>query len=69
MELVRPAAAVVSMTADRCAVTEDEFRLLYERTARPLRGYLYRMLNDMSRTDDILQETYLRQRTTRHCRR
>ena len=60
MELVRPAAAVLTRTAERAAVTEDEFRLLYERTVRPLRAYLYRMLNDMSRADDILQETYLR---------
>lgn len=37
-----------------------EFRLLYERTARPLRAYLYRILNDLSSADDILQETYLR---------
>jgi RNA polymerase sigma-70 factor, ECF subfamily len=60
MELVRPAAAVVLRTADRCTVTEGEFRLLYERTARPLRAYLFRMLNDISRADDLLQETYLR---------
>jgi RNA polymerase sigma-70 factor, ECF subfamily len=60
MELVRPAAAVLSPAVDRSAITEDEFRLLYDRTARPLRAYLYRMLNDLSRADDILQETYLR---------
>lgn len=60
MELVRPAPAVVSTTAERSVVDEDEFLLLYERTARHLRAYLYRMLNDISRADDILQETYLR---------
>jgi RNA polymerase sigma-70 factor (ECF subfamily) len=61
VELVRPASDVVlPASADRCAITEDEFRLLYERTARPLRAYLYRMLNDISRADDLLQETYLR---------
>ena len=60
MELVRPAAAVLSKTTERSAVTEDEFHRLYERTALPLRAYLYRMLNDISRADDILQETYLR---------
>ena len=48
------------MTAECSAVAEDEFLRLYERTARPLRAYLYRMLNDISRADDILQETYLR---------
>jgi RNA polymerase sigma-70 factor (ECF subfamily) len=60
MELVRPRAAVLSMVAERSVITEDEFLTLYERTARPLRAYLYRMLNDISRADDILQETYLR---------
>jgi RNA polymerase sigma-70 factor (ECF subfamily) len=39
---------------------EDEFRILYERTARPLRAYLFRVLRDASRADDLLQETYLR---------
>jgi RNA polymerase sigma-70 factor (ECF subfamily) len=60
MELVRPRTAVLSMTAERPVVSEDEFLRLYERTARPLRAYLYRMLSDVSRADDILQETYLR---------
>jgi RNA polymerase sigma-70 factor, ECF subfamily len=60
MELVRPAAAVLSRTTERSAVTEDEFLRFYERTARPLRAYLFRMLNDLSRADDILQEAYLR---------
>jgi RNA polymerase sigma-70 factor, ECF subfamily len=60
MELARPALAALSDTAEHSSVKEDEFRLLYERTARPLRAYLYRMLNDVSRADDILQETYLR---------
>ena len=41
-------------------MTEEEFLQLYERTARPLRAYLHRMLNNMSRADDLLQETYLR---------
>lgn len=59
MELAR-AAVALSRTADRRSVTEDEFRLLYERTARPLRAYLYRALNEISRADDLLQETYLR---------
>ncbi len=60
MELVRPAPAVRSAAAEHSAVTEHEFRLLYERTAPTLRAYLYRMVNDISRADDILQETYLR---------
>ena len=60
MELVRPAAGVLSRTAERSAVTEDDFLRFYECTARSLRAYLFRMLNDLSRTDDILQEVYLR---------
>jgi RNA polymerase sigma-70 factor (ECF subfamily) len=60
MELVRPALAASSTAAERSISTEHEFRLLYERTAQPLRAYLYRMLSDASRADDILQETYLR---------
>jgi RNA polymerase sigma-70 factor (ECF subfamily) len=39
---------------------EDRFRLFYERTARPLRGYLIRVLNNPAVADDLLQESYLR---------
>jgi RNA polymerase sigma-70 factor (ECF subfamily) len=39
---------------------EERFRLFYERTARPLRGYLMRMLSDPAAADDLLQESYLR---------
>jgi RNA polymerase sigma-70 factor, ECF subfamily len=60
MELARARIAVLPLSAERSAMTEDEFLQLYERTARPLRAYLYRMLNDVSRADDLLQETYLR---------
>jgi RNA polymerase sigma-70 factor, ECF subfamily len=60
MELARERMAALPLSAERSAVAEDEFLQLYERTARPLRAYLYRMLNDISRADDLLQETYLR---------
>ena len=60
MELVRPALTALSDAAEHRRVKEDEFHLLYDRTARPLRAYLYRMLADVSRADDLLQETYLR---------
>jgi RNA polymerase sigma-70 factor (ECF subfamily) len=60
MELVRPAIIGISKAVERSPVTEDEFLLLYERSARPLRAYLYRLVNDFSRADDLLQETYLR---------
>jgi RNA polymerase sigma-70 factor, ECF subfamily len=39
---------------------EERFRLFYEKTARPLRAYLLRALCDISRADDLLQESYLR---------
>ena len=39
---------------------EERFRLFYERTARPLRAYLLRALCDVSKADDLLQESYLR---------
>jgi RNA polymerase sigma-70 factor (ECF subfamily) len=38
----------------------DAFRALYDRTARPLRAYLWRLIGDQPRADDLLQETYLR---------
>lgn len=46
--------------ADAPPLDEDSFRLFYERTARPLRGYLCKLLNDSSKADDLLQESYLR---------
>lgn len=48
-------------------MTEDEFRLFYEQTARPVWIYLARMTSDDRLADDLLQETYyrfLRTRTT-----
>jgi RNA polymerase sigma-70 factor, ECF subfamily len=55
------AAAVPNVGKESAArMDEDTFRLFYERTARPLRGYLIRMLNDRAAVDDLLQESYLR---------
>jgi RNA polymerase sigma-70 factor (ECF subfamily) len=42
------------------AMGEDEFRLFYERTARPLWAYLSRLAGDAHKADDLLQETYYR---------
>jgi RNA polymerase sigma-70 factor, ECF subfamily len=47
--------------ADRTfQMTEEAFRAFYELTARPVRVYLARMVNDDRLADDLLQETYYR---------
>lgn len=68
------------MTIDRCVtataiadgdealpMTEDQFRVFYDQTARPLWAYLARATGDRRLADDLLQETYyrfLKSRTT-----
>lgn len=42
------------------AMDEAAFHSLYQRTARPLRGYLRRASGDPGLADDLLQEAYLR---------
>lgn len=39
---------------------EAEFRAFYQRTARPLWGYLFRVSGDRHAADDLLQESYCR---------
>src|SRR5688572_17147892 len=39
---------------------DEEFRLFYERTARPLWSYLSRITGDRQQADDLLQEAYYR---------
>lgn len=39
---------------------EEEFRLFYERTSRPLWAYLSRITGDRHKVDDFLQEAYYR---------
>jgi RNA polymerase sigma-70 factor (ECF subfamily) len=46
-------------------MTEDEFRLFYEQTARPVWIYLARMTSDDRLADDLLQDTYYRFLRTR----
>jgi len=55
------AGVVPEVAADADArMDEETFRVFYERTARSLRGYLRRTLNDPAAADDLLQESYLR---------
>lgn len=42
------------------AMSEEEFRAFYERTARPLWAYLSRITGDRQQADDLLQEAYYR---------
>lgn len=42
------------------AMDEEGFRVLYERTARPLWAYLARVSGDRALADDLLQECYCR---------
>jgi RNA polymerase sigma-70 factor (ECF subfamily) len=46
-------------------MTEDEFRIFYEQTARPMWLYLARTTGDDRLADDLLQETYYRFLRTR----
>jgi len=57
-----PADEVIGDTTAARATLLDEaaFHALYRRTAGPLRLYAARVLGDVSRADDIVQETFLR---------
>jgi len=57
---VVPKAAPYATADTHVQMDEESFRLFYEQTARPLRGYLIRMLNDPAAADDCFQESYLR---------
>jgi RNA polymerase sigma-70 factor (ECF subfamily) len=41
-------------------MNEEEFRVFYERTSRPLWSYLSRITGDRHQADDLLQEAYYR---------
>lgn len=52
--------AVAGETDIVLQMDEDAFRAFYDRTARPVWRYLYRLTGDRSAADDLLQETYYR---------
>ena len=55
--LTDPMATGLARTSD---MDEQSFRSFYDRTARPLRGYLIGACGDPSLADDLLQEAYFR---------
>ncbi len=57
---VRSFEAVGAGTDVAFHMDEQTFRAFYDRTARPLWGYLLRMTGDRQLADDLLQETYFR---------
>ena len=60
-EIARLDVAVDADAAERpFHMDEDAFRLLYDRTSRPLWSYLSRLTGDPRAADDLLQETYYR---------
>jgi len=54
------AATAISERQMAFAMTEDEFRLFYDRNARPLWAYLSRITGDRQAADDLLQESFYR---------
>ncbi len=60
MALAVPRVAASDAPGREATVDEAAFRRLYERTARPLRGYLLRSCGNPALADDLLQESYLR---------
>src|SRR5438477_5799616 len=60
IELSEPMADSVANAADRPSVNQDDFRVFYNRTNRPLWAYLLRVSRRRDVADDLLQESYCR---------
>ena len=60
MALAQSAAAKAEGEVKSLAMDEESFRIVYERTARPLWAYLARVSGDRALADDLLQECYCR---------
>ena len=59
IELSEPADSLAT-AADRPSVNQDDFRVFYSRTNRPLWAYLLRVSGRRDVADDLLQESYCR---------
>jgi RNA polymerase sigma-70 factor (ECF subfamily) len=55
-----PAIPIAEDADEAFQMTEEAFRLFYERTARSLWAYLARISGDRRVADDLLQDTYYR---------
>ena len=60
MTLARSGVARAKAEVQSLAMDEESFRIVYERTARPLWAYLARVSGDPALADDLLQECYCR---------
>ncbi|HXH50250.1 MAG TPA: RNA polymerase sigma factor [Terriglobia bacterium] len=58
--LARGGAARAKAEVQSLAMDEESFRIVYERTARPLWAYLARVSGNPALADDLLQECYCR---------
>lgn len=54
-------AAIAADTAEETFLMDEQsFRIFYDRTARPLWSYLYRVSGNRALADDLMQESYYR---------
>jgi DNA-directed RNA polymerase specialized sigma24 family protein len=61
MDEIFPIAGLAPLVEEEAtAMNEQEFRSLYDATARPIRAYLVGMTGRKDVSDDLLQETYCR---------
>jgi len=54
------AASVADAAEEAFLIDEQSFRIFYDRTARPLWSYLYRVSGNGALADDLMQESYYR---------
>jgi RNA polymerase sigma-70 factor, ECF subfamily len=60
MALAKGEAEKAEAGVKSLAMDEESFRILYERTARPLWAYLARVSGDPALADDLMQDCYCR---------